>query len=439
MFPFRSLIVLAILLGLIPGEALAYGVILKSPGGISMDNRMQDYEAQVLTKVAEVGTGLGVPPESKFELVIGADGKPQGASFISTTADDATVKSFVEKVKGQAFGPVPSVEGEGTLTLTFTFLEAKTPPFNRNSIQISGGGGARINGGGLIVTGPGGSDPRQFARSFATQRQALDAQKPTTAKEKEENVRANLRLIRTALGPKYQVDAIPDPSKPASAPSPEDQANVRKCFAAAVKTLDTMDAESQGHLITDFVTLASRLVRSNMPDIADSAIRKAIDIESVSNKGANQFSPRIIDNAASRVADLYRARNQNAKGIALVQYRIDKFKAASINDPLALKRMEDQLAGLQGKGRTNADASAEDDDRIDKKSGSQSFDIQRDTRAAAASKATTTVSKEELDRIAKKSGLQSVEYRLAAMRRVKELERAGKTAEALELLRATKF
>ncbi len=421
MFPFRTAFCLIFLLNLIPGEALAYGVTIKSPGGISMDNRMQDYEGQVLTKIAEAATGLNIPPDGRFELVIGADGTPQGASFLSTTADDAVANTFIEKVKSQSFGKIPSVEGEGTLTLTFSILETKTPPFKRNSIQISGGGGARISGGGLIVGG-GNNDPAQFARTFASQRQALDAQKLSTDKEKEENVRANLRLIRTALGPNFQVDAIMDPSKPNAAPAAEDQANVQKCITAAIKTLGTMDAESQGRLVTDFVTVASRLVRSNMTDTADSAIRKAIEIEATSNKGANQFSPRIIDNAVFRIAEQYRARKQNSKGAALVQYRIDKFKAASITDPQAMRRMEDQLASLKGLGRSRTAMAEAQPQAV-------SVDSSRDS----------SVSKDELDRIAKRSGVQSVEYKLAAMKRVKELERSGKTAEALELLRTTKF
>ena len=43
-------------------------------------------------------------------------------------------------------------------------------------------------------------------------------------------------------------------------PRTEQQTSVQKCYQAAVKTLDTMDADAQGHLTTDLAQLASRLL-----------------------------------------------------------------------------------------------------------------------------------------------------------------------------------
>ncbi|MDZ4836406.1 MAG: hypothetical protein SGJ27_21740 [Candidatus Melainabacteria bacterium] len=410
MFRIKTLVFLIALLSLVPGKGLAYGVTIKSAHGISMDGRMQDFEGSVLDAVAAAAKGLPIPPDSRFELVVGADGKAKSAVFLNTTAGESVTKGLIEKLEAQTYGTLPGLDGDGTLALSFTFAEINSPPFKRNSIKISGGGGARITGGMTISGGDGDSAPFS-ARGFENQRQALDAQKLSTAQEKEDNVRANLRLARTALGPNLDGTSTISAAAVRIASQPEQRANAEKCYLAAVKTLDTMPVDARGRLVTDFATLSSRLVLANMTDTADSAIRKAIEIEESTNKGANQFSPRIIDKAVTRVVQQYRGSKQYQKAISLLQYRIDKFKSAATIDPNSVSRFQNDLNMLtalsSGKARPSSPA--------------------------------PSVSQDSLDDISKKFGQKSIEYRFAVMKRVKELKDAGKTAEAMDLMNTLKF
>ncbi len=401
MFRIRTFVCLIVLLSMAPEAAFAYGMSLRSTTGVNLDNRIQEYEATVLSGLAEAAKGLNIPSDSKFEIVLGLDGKAQSASFVSTTADDAVAKAFIDKAMNQTFGVIPGLEGDPKLTLTFTFAELKTPPYRRNSIQISGGGGTRISGGGLIVGGGSGS--------FDAQRKALDAQKPSTPQEKEENVRANLRLARQAVAGGYDV------SFATMAPNlkSDQQTNVQKCYDAAVKTLDSLDAASQGRLVTDFANFASRLALTNLADTADSAVRKAIEIEERTNKGANPFGSRIIDKSIIRIVQQYRNQKQYPKAVSLLRYRIDKFKSASATGAGAgaLAKFQDELASLLLVSSVKVPA--------------QRVQLYEESNR---------VFKEGLEGISKNfGGVQSSDYRRAVMRRVNELDAAGQPAASQAL------
>jgi hypothetical protein len=403
MFRIRTFVCLIVLLSMAPKAAFAYGMSLRSTSGVNLDNRIQEYEATVLSGLAEAAKGLNIPADSKFEIVLGLDGKAQSASFISTSADDGVIKAFIDKAMNQTFGVIPGLDGDPKLTLTFTFAELKTPPYRRNSIQISGGGGTRISGGGLIVGGGGGIG------SFDAQRKALDAQKPETPQEKEENVRANLRLARQAVGGGSDVSFATTPPNLKS----EQQTNVQKCYDAAVKTLDSLDAASQGRLVTDFANFASRLALTNLTDTADSAVRKAIEIEERTNKGANPFGSRIIDKSIIRIVQQYRNQKQYPKAVSLLRYRIDKFKSASATGAGAgaLAKFQDELASLLLVSSIKVPA--------------QRVQLYEESNR---------VFKEGLEGISKNfGGVQSSDYRRAVMRRINELDAAGQPAASQAL------
>lgn len=146
---------------LLGGEALAYGVTIKSSQSTTVESTLRTYELNVLKQVADCWKDNGVPAQSQFELVINQDGKVVDATFVTNIPYEPLRTAAISRVKSLTFNKVPCVQGESTLTLSFSGDELESPPYSRSSVVINSEGGAVINGGMSVGGTRGGAERKR--------------------------------------------------------------------------------------------------------------------------------------------------------------------------------------------------------------------------------------------------------------------------------------
>lgn len=154
MFSLRKFVFALTVVALASQEAHAYGIAIKSPGGATLTGDLERYETAALEKVREGIDAYDVTPSTSFEISLDESGKVTDAGVKSGEITEPLRSQILDFLRKQSFGTLPGFSGQATLTLTFTFRELVSPPFRRNSINISGGGGSRLVGGSTGVPLP---------------------------------------------------------------------------------------------------------------------------------------------------------------------------------------------------------------------------------------------------------------------------------------------
>jgi len=115
----------------LPGHA--YNVTLETTGTATVGRSLQEYEANVLARVAALSGREKVPDQARGTITVNQDGVVVAVDVTGTPG-----AAMVRKLKAARFAKIPSLESSGTIKLDFSIAELASPPYSREAVAMRG-------------------------------------------------------------------------------------------------------------------------------------------------------------------------------------------------------------------------------------------------------------------------------------------------------------
>lgn len=155
--------------GAIP--CLAYNVTVETTGAATIGKPLEEYERNVLTRVAALSKGKRRSDNARCIVTINQDGGVVGVKVVSGSDSDSN-PNFHKKLKAERFAKIPGV-ADGSLKLDFSFAELSSPPYTRGNIAIQGntlilgdGNTDAVNSRKQVLPAPYSEDDRKFDKEI---------------------------------------------------------------------------------------------------------------------------------------------------------------------------------------------------------------------------------------------------------------------------------
>jgi Arc/MetJ-type ribon-helix-helix transcriptional regulator len=376
----RNVIGLVMGLSMLASPALGYGVAINSSTGANISGSFRQFETGILDKIAENIKDAKVEPDSRIETVIDQSGKVVDVAFLTPPPAETVSTDIVQKIKALNFDPIPGIE-EGTLSLSFFFSELSNPPYRMNSLRISSSGSIRSgdidtsgkppSGGrrvenriqGNRISGPLQLGPPNVASQAPVRRSGL------TLEEITDFVKLDYMIVGAAARKRYdqaaeihkhvlelvQAGRVQNKAEairaalrwPSSALDAGQVPAAQKAFDEAVSVISGFgDDAATEKTISSLTILATKFVSRDALGTADSAIRKAIDLDAIRLKNGIT-SPRVsLAYPLKHLVSAYEKKKDFESAIALERYRLDKCRHAEPDNTAAIVVCQMDLAGV---------------------------------------------------------------------------------------------